>query len=222
MLLCFLLIILTPFMLDSFQVGSNIFIAFFTFLPILVILTLPVEKLKTSTFIVLAALLFTNNIHSFSFYFNRIFFPGTSKAFVKEFLRKASDSTKINAVYFTKFSEIPFWFVDRPGFNIQNNTDSLFSTCVSYNLLTKSDSAKIRSKNLWDKFISIPFNQFVQNEGKGLGYEDQVQLFMKKVNCRVVFINNSALANKPLFLRKIAKDSLYCKQFGYWAYFIKQ
>jgi hypothetical protein len=211
----------TPFIAESFQVGYNIFICLISIIPVYILLKFRIEKARKWLLFICFIAFMALNLESNAFYFNRIFFPGTSENFSKSFLKMVPDSAKINAIYFTRFHEVPYFYVDRPAFNLQNHTDSLFSTCVSFNLLSKSDTLKIKQKNLWDRFLSWPFNQYIAGEGKGKSYEGQVKGFMKRIGCRAIFINKEAIHDRPAFLSELVSDSLYCQQFDYWAYKVK-
>jgi hypothetical protein len=217
-----LLVNLSFFVLEAFQVGYNIFVLLSSFIPVFIILKEYAQKKSSFLFYSFIGFFIFLNIGSCMFYFNRIFFPGTSKAFASKFFEKMPDNRKINSVYFTRFNEIPYFYVDKPCFNLQNYSDSIFSTCGSYFLLTPEDTLNIKKRNSWDKFLSFPYSQYVNTEGKNLGGKEQILGFLRRTNCRVVFVRDNAKGSLPISFNEISKDSLYCKQFGYMSYFLKE
>ncbi len=221
-LIILLIVNLSKFILESFQVGYNSFVLLISFLPVYFILG-QLRNNKSAPLVFGFCLIFiVHNVFSGTFYFNRIFFPGTSASFAKTFYSKFPEKKKIIGVYFTKFDEIPYFYVNKPCFNLQNYSDSLFTTCISFDLLTKKDTMEIKKRNSWDKFLSFPFSQYAAGEGEFFHGDQLIRKFMKKVNCDVIFIADNAKGLEPAFIHKISRDSLYCKQFGYTAYFIKE
>ena len=211
----------SKFILESFQVGYNSFVVLVSALPLIFVLYVLKNSKRPILLFIISFIFIVHNVFSGIFYFNRIFFPGSSESFSSQFFSKFTDGEKINAVYFTKFSEIPYFYVDKPSFNLQNYSDSIYSTCVSFHLLSHKDTIEIKKRNSWDKFMSFPFSQFVNGEGRNLSKELQIRKFMEKIDCKAVFVRDNAKGLAPDFFRKLSSDSLYCRQFGYTAYILR-
>lgn len=207
----------TPFMLESFQIRLTVLVLLLFFMPLYYSLW-ALKQAPQRKYAVLACcvLFLANNAESNAFYFKRIFYPGESATFVRDFLKMLPDDSRINGVYLTRFNELLYPYTDKPGFNIQNYSDSIFTTCASFNLMSRQDTLELMRKNLFTRHQKWPFNQYIMNQGKGKSYDEQLIGFMRHIKARVVLLNKNT--PKPSVLNSYIIDSLYCQQFKYWAF----
>lgn len=217
-LVCLVLVNISTFFNESFQIGYNVFILMASLFPVLILLQNRIPAGRLTTGILLVFLFF--GLRSQFFYFNRIFFPGSSREFARDFFEKAGDR-RINSVYYTNFEEIPYFYVSRLGFNLQNYSDSLFTTCVSFHKLSRQDSSTLAKKGVWSLYESFPFMQFSRRMPAGVSREKKMQAFMERNRVRVFFIREGLDAETPRFVLRNTVARLRCRQFGYLAYILK-
>jgi hypothetical protein len=223
------LILLTSFLLclvavnigtsfnESFQFGYNSFIPLITIIPIIIILSIKKFNFKI---IGICILFIIFGIQSQLFYFNRIFFPGSSIKFANDFYKNAG-KMRINSVYYSNFEEIPYFYVSRLGFTLQNYSDSLFTTCVSFHKMTQKDSTTLSRVGFWGLYNTFPFVKFCKKLPNDMSYDEKLKRFMIENKVKVFFIRKDLKHETPHFIQIASKSELFCNQFGYYAYILK-
>jgi len=173
---------------------------------------------KPVVFILFSAL-FLGNVAAIYAYQNRVYFrTASSLPFVNRVLEKNQYLTK--AGFITDYEPYPYFYLKRPGVDIQNETDSLLITSVSLLNLSKSDSALFSANDYWSYYQTLPVVQFQKRLGPNISSDSAQIAFIKNQNIRLVLRQSGVSRSLGNFMNSYIEDSTFNEIEHYWVYYL--
>lgn len=200
---------------DFYQVWFMPMVGLIVFLPSIYLARIPLN----STVVILLSLFLVNNLSVLYFYYHRISLPGNPKPFVTSFLKKTGGRfTK--GVYVSSLPARPYIYIGRTGYDVQNQSDSLYLTFISFDQLSQADTARLLRIKAWSFYQKFPFVRFYNRHKDQYALDDCKRLFMKENGVSCVFRSKSDPRSLAGFANGFMTDSLYDRKEMSWVYFL--
>lgn len=214
--LAFINSFLYPFF-DFYQVCFVPLFALLAFFPALYL-----SRFELNKFGCLVVILFiVNNIWVLYFQSHRISLPGNPKPFVSAFLNKTGGRfTK--GVYVSSIPYRPYFYIGRTGYDIQNQSDSLALTFISFDQLNRKDTNSLLLTRAWPFYQKFPFVRFYNRHRNSLLLDDSKRLFLKEKGITCIFRSKGDPRILVDFANGYLSDSLYNPKEMSWVYFLSR
>ncbi len=224
---CLLLSALVLFFIDLLLKNIPNFYQFFKINIIVSYYIIPIllfkhvaNHLKLNIGVALLSVLFLAHVASIYGFQNRVYYrEKSSKPFVNQVLKRPDLLKK--AGFISDYQPVPYFYLNRPGGDIQNETDSLLITAVSLLNLSKEDSASFAKNGYWNYYNMLPVVQFQQKRGAGLSNDSVQVAFIKHQQIKLILRHDRVDRKLGNFMNRYITDSLYNETEHYTIYYLR-